>query len=99
MLCLATINVLSDTFSQSCYNINFEAGSGLTRDNITLINWVCSRLAVFDFTVVSPLNQALIIHLGTACQQTFPPKCSGMLSRFVSQLVAVESYGAWDCEA
>ena len=69
-------NQLRDTFVQTCHfagvSASIEAGSGLgyahlhTRPAVILLpNWVCSRPAALDFTMVSPLGSIHIVEAGT----------------------------------
>ena len=69
-------NQLRDTFEQTCrlagVSASTEAGSGLRHEYLhtrpadaLLPNWLCSKPAALDFTVVSPLGSTLIVEAGT----------------------------------
>ena len=105
-------NQQRDTFVQTCRltgaSASIEAGSGLGHEHlhtrpadVLLPNWVCSKLATLDFTVVSALGSTHIVEAGTTAGSAAlekehannDQKCTEL--NWVCVPMAVEVYGAW----
>ena len=108
-------DVVLQTCHRACISAKAEAGSGLGHElrntrpaDILASNWLCGKPAVFDLTVVSPLNPTFISEAGCTAGSAAVAaelrkhsanyaKCSE-LGWTCIPLVA-ESYGAWGSEA
>ncbi|KAL5484184.1 hypothetical protein EMCRGX_G020637 [Ephydatia muelleri] len=108
-------DVVLQTCHRACISAKAEAGSGLGHElrntrpaDILASNWLCGKPAVFDLTVVSPLNPTFISEAGRTAGSAAVAaelrkhsanyaKCSE-LGWMCIPLVA-ESYGAWGSEA
>ena len=106
-------NQLRGTFVQTCrfagVIATIEAGSGLGHEHlhtrpadVLLPNWVCSKPAALEFTVVSPFGSTHIVEVGTtaglsAKGRKYAKKCTEF--NWVGVPMAVEVYGAWGEEA
>ena len=108
-------DVVLQTCHRACISAKAEAGSGLGHElrntrpaDILASNWLCGKPAVFDLTVVLPLNPTFISEAGRTAgsaavaaelrkHSANDAKCSE-LGWTCIPLVA-ESYGAWGSEA